>query len=266
MTRRPRLWGRGLAPTTATEAADSIGAREAAGGAGLVAVRTSTFRAGFERPFRLADGYAAAVSPRPKLTAVRRHQILEAAGSVIAERGLADARVADVAERIGVSPALILYYFDSKDLLLGEALAHKDRQFFEAVEEAMAAESSPGRKLGLLIEASCPTGNGGMVIDDEYVLWIETWARARHDGDLAQARIEMDTKWRDTIAGVVREGQAEGAFAASVDPVEFALKLSALIDGLAIQVLLGDEVTPATMRRLCLEVAAAELESALTTA
>ncbi len=213
-----------------------------------------------EPGFRIA-GTLAPVSPRPKLTDLRRQQILEAAASVIAERGLADARIADIADRIGVSPALVLYYFESKDVLLGEALAHKDRQFFESVTAAMAAAESPGRRLATLIEASCPTrtaGEGG--VDDEYVLWIEVWSRSRHDTTLAKSRREMDGRWRGAIADVVSHGQEVGEFSAGVDPDDFALRLAALIDGLAIQVVLGDDhVGPDDMRRLCLAAAATEL-------
>ncbi|HJR91199.1 MAG TPA: TetR family transcriptional regulator C-terminal domain-containing protein [Acidimicrobiia bacterium] len=200
------------------------------------------------------------MSPRPKLTDLRRQQILEAAAAVIAERGLADARIADIADRIGVSPALILYYFESKDVLLGEALAHKDRQFFESVTAAMAEAESPGRRLATLIEASCPTRTAGLGVDDEYVLWIEVWSRSRHDTTLAKSRREMDGRWRGAIADVVRHGQDVGEFGVAVDPDDFALRLAALIDGLAIQVVLGDDhVGPDDMRRLCLAAAATEL-------
>ena len=201
------------------------------------------------------------MSPRPKLTDVRRQQILEAAAAVIAERGLADARVADIAGRIGVSPALVLYYFETKDLLLGEALVMKDRQFFEAVTKAMAPESSPWRRLVTLIEESCPTSTGAE-IDDEYVLWIEVWSRSRHDTSLAKSRHEMDARWRSAIAEVVIAGQEQGEFDPDVDPVDFALKLSALIDGLAVQVVLNDDdVTPETMSRLCLAFATRSLRA-----
>ena len=200
------------------------------------------------------------VSPRPKLTDLRRQQILEAAAAVIAERGLADARIADIAERIGVSPALVLYYFESKDVLLGEALAHKDRQFFESVTAAMSVVESPGGRLATLIESSCPTRTAGLGVDDEYVLWIEVWSRSRHDATLAKSRREMDARWRGSIAEVVREGQKAEEFNAAVDPEDFALRLAALIDGLAIQVVLGDDhVGPDDMRRLCLAAASTEL-------
>ena len=46
---------------------------------------------------------------------VRRDQMLSAASTLIAERGFSDTRLADVAERVGASPALVIYYFGPKD-------------------------------------------------------------------------------------------------------------------------------------------------------
>ena len=53
---------------------------------------------------------------------VRRDQMLVAAAHLIAERGFSDTRIADVADRVGASPALVIYYFGTKDSLLTEAL------------------------------------------------------------------------------------------------------------------------------------------------
>ena len=48
--------------------------------------------------------------------------MLRAALEVIVERGYADTRIADVAERTGTSPALVIYYFKTRDQLLTEAI------------------------------------------------------------------------------------------------------------------------------------------------
>ena len=192
------------------------------------------------------------------MTDIRREQILEAAATVIAERGLAETRIADVAQRLDISPALVLYYFDSKDVLLGEALTGRDRQFFEGVAEAMAAQPSPTARLATLIEASCPKVGA----DQDYVLWLEMWSGARHDPGLARSRREMDGRWRSAIASVVEDGQQVGEFDPAVDAGDFALRLAAIVDRLAIQVVLGDSaVSPQTMRRLCLEAASSELKA-----
>ena len=39
----------------------------------------------------------------------RRDQMLAAAAQLIAERGFSDTRIADVAKRVGASPALVIY-------------------------------------------------------------------------------------------------------------------------------------------------------------
>jgi hypothetical protein len=69
----------------------------------------------------------------------------------------------------------------------------------------------------------------------------------------------MDRRWRETIIDIVRSGQRAGEFA-RVDPTDFALRLAALIDGLAIQVILDDpDVSAERMRDLCLAHAEREL-------
>lgn len=199
------------------------------------------------------------VSPRQKLTEVRRQQILEAAGAVIAVRGICETRIADIADVLSVSPALILYYFPSKERLLGEALAFQDQQFFEEVAKRGAELDGAAARLVHIIEASCPTASD-QAVDDEYVLWLEMWARSRQDPELAEARQRMDQQWRRAISALVVEGQRTGEFSAAVGADDFALRLCALIDGLAIQVVLSDpEVSAETMRRLCLAAAAGEL-------
>ena len=47
----------------------------------------------------------------------RHQEILDAAARVITDRGLAETRISDIADEAGVSPGLILYYFESKDRL-----------------------------------------------------------------------------------------------------------------------------------------------------
>src|SRR3984885_8806027 len=60
----------------------------------------------------------------------RRTQMVVAALEVISERGYADTRIADVAKRAGVSPALVIYYFKTKDQLLTEAIRHYEDSWY----------------------------------------------------------------------------------------------------------------------------------------
>lgn len=200
---------------------------------------------------------------RPRITDERRRQILEAAAAVIAERGVCDARISDIAARIGTSPALILYYFSGKDSLLAEALAYRDQQFFDSVASELAHGDSPQKRLQSLIEASCPPDEA-LEPDSAWLLWLDVWTRSRHDETLATTRARMDKLFRTAIEEIVADGVEAGEFE-RVEIADFAIQLSALIDGLAIQVLLADPAVDSTrMRRLCLDFARSQL--GLTTA
>jgi AcrR family transcriptional regulator len=200
------------------------------------------------------------MSPRRQLSAERRRQILEAAAAVVPERGLCDTRIADVAERAGTSPALVIYYFGTRDRLLAEALAFSEQQFYAETARELAGIDSARDQLAHLLRQSCSVGSHGeREWRDGWLLWLDLWARAPRDPDVARDRQQLDRTWRRTIAGVVRRGQERGEFG-PVDPDEFSVRLAALIDGLAIQAVLGDPDVPAErMFGMCMAGAAGEL-------
>jgi AcrR family transcriptional regulator len=200
----------------------------------------------------------AGMSPRRKLSDARRRQILKAAVQVIADRGLCDTGIKDVADQAGTSPALVIYYFGKKDILLAEALAFAEERFYAQTAGAVAEMTSARDRLVELVRCSCSVGEAEDDFD-EWVLWLDLWARAPRDPDVARDRLAMDRRWRATIAEIVREGQATGEFA-PVDVDAFALRLAALIDGLAILVVLRDpEMTRDRMFDLCMDTCAREL-------
>jgi AcrR family transcriptional regulator len=184
---------------------------------------------------------------RPKSTKDRHQEILDAAARVITERGLAETRISDVAEAAGVSPGLILYYFESKDRLLSEALTYANDQFYLRMSREIRRIPSAKEQLRHLIDLSVP----GYL--PEYP-------------QMAKDREVLDQRWRQSIADIIRAGQASGEFVDG-DADELALRIGSLIDGLAIQVIMNDsQVTPQRMHRACMEVASRELGFELATA
>ena len=193
------------------------------------------------------------MSPRPRLDHIRRPELLAAAAAVIRQRGLENARVADVADAAGTSAPSVLYYFASKAELLKEALTSVEERFYE--ELAVELEQIESARERLLRIVAAGAGEG----DYDAVLWMELWARALRDPELAATRAELDGRWRRSIAGVVRYGQDRGEFGPA-DPEEFAVLLGSLLDGLSVQIALRDmEVTPERVRELALKLAEREL-------
>jgi AcrR family transcriptional regulator len=197
------------------------------------------------------------VSPRPRLDHVRRPELLAAAADVIRERGLEHVRVADVAERAGTSAPSVLYYFASKAALLKEALTTAEERYYEDLERELEKIDGGPERLVKIIDSACGEG------DYDAALWMELWARALSDPDVAATRAELDVRWRRAIAEVVRYGQQRGEFGPT-DPDDVAVLLAALLDGLAVQIALSDtEVTPPRVRELSLRLAGRELGCAL---
>ncbi len=196
------------------------------------------------------------MSPRPKVDHLRKPQIVAAAAEVLYERGLFDTRIGDIAERAGTSSPTILYYFESKDRLLEEAVDHADHDFYARLSEGQDRFKRAGDKLVNLIEETS-LGPGGL---NDYTLWMEVWVRARRDPTVRSSYFELDRRQRNLIAKIVREGQRQEEFSADADPEGFALALSGLMDGLGVQVTLGQpDLTPARMVQLCLALASSQL-------
>jgi AcrR family transcriptional regulator len=196
------------------------------------------------------------MSPRPKVDHLRKPQIIAAAAEVLYERGLFDTRIGDIAERAGTSSPTILYYFESKDRLLEEAVAYADREFYERLSDGQDQYKCASDKLVNLIEETS-LGPGGL---NDYTLWMEIWVRARRDPTVRRSYFRLDRRQRALIADIVREGQKAGEFSLDADPDEFALVLSGLLDGLGVQVTLGQpDVSPARMVERCLTLASNEL-------
>lgn len=193
---------------------------------------------------------------RQKQAKDRRQEILEAAARVITDRGLAETRISDIAERCGVSPGLILYYFESKDRLLVEALTYANDKYYLAQARDLRRLTTARDRLERLVDLAVP----GLLPDfealEEWALWVEIWVRALRDPTLAKEAEVLDRRWRQSIAEIVRSGRETGEFPAGGDPDDLGLQLGALIDGMAVQVLMNDsQVDAEAMKRMCMEVA-----------
>jgi AcrR family transcriptional regulator len=168
----------------------------------------------------------------------RRIEMLRAAAELICERGFGDTRIADVAKRAGVSSALVIYYFGTRDRLLVDALRYSEESFYEAAEQMLAEVKSLRERLSLLIRWTCvPEGNDE--IPGAWGLWFDLWAQAfRHD-EIKAGRAELDSRWRNMIVDAVQSAD-ESEFDTKVNARMFALEFAALLDGLSIQVALDD--------------------------
>jgi AcrR family transcriptional regulator len=172
----------------------------------------------------------------------RRAQMLRAALDVIVERGYADTRIADVAERTGTSPALVIYYFKTRDQLLTEAIRYSEDTWYAEYVQRIAQIPTAAGRLAELIGMNCLPGTDPEP-NSYWLLWLDLWALSPRNAGVAAVRAKSDERWRETIRSIVLSGQEAGEFA-PVDADDFTIMLSALLDGLAVQIALEDPAVP----------------------
>jgi AcrR family transcriptional regulator len=185
--------------------------------------------------------------------------MLRAALEVIVERGYADTRIADVAERTGTSPALVIYYFKTRDQLLTEAIRYSEDSWYAEYLRRMEEIPSAAGQLGELIAMTCLPGT-----DPEprsyWLLWLDLWAFSPRNPGVAAVRQKSDERWRHAIRSIVLTGQEAGEFA-PLDADDFTITLAGLLDGLAVQIALEDsEVLPQRAYELAMRFAAGQLQ------
>lgn len=182
----------------------------------------------------------------------RRTQILQAAADVICERGFGETRVAQIADRAGVSGATVIYHFDTLDRLLVEALRHCEQLFYDAAERLVAEGTTPKDRLTRLVRWVFAAEHNPQL----WALWLETWSQASRHPQVAEARAQQDARWRSMIAGIVADPPFDDASGAW----RFAVSFGALLDGLAIQVALHDtDVSPEAASDIAMSYANAAL-------
>jgi AcrR family transcriptional regulator len=177
---------------------------------------------------------AASVATRRAKGRAREEAVLHATAQAIAELGLANVRVSDIAQRAGIGTGHVTYYFPSKSDLLMRAFRWSEEGLHHQIEQQIGRISDPWKRLDRLFELAASAGPG----DPGWVLWFEVWAKAGTDRSVAEGSDESEAWWRVALSDAIRYGCDRGSFAAD-DLDEVVLALSALIDGLSIQLTLG---------------------------
>ncbi len=202
-----------------------------------------------------------AARPRRR-SAARRERVLEAAIAAICERGLSDTRVSDIADRAGMSPGNVMYYFATLEEMLIEALRFANDGFLDQALRDAEEEPSARARLLRLIELGMPS-DPVEEPHSQWLLWLDVWARSPRSPTVDAHRRELEGHWLTAYQHIVEHGQAAGEISPGVDAHDFSVRLCALIDGLGKSVVLADPwMSRSRMLEICAGMIAAELEPA----
>ncbi|MGW8575513.1 TetR family transcriptional regulator C-terminal domain-containing protein, partial [Streptomyces niveus] len=97
------------------------------------------------------------------------------------------------------------------------------------LRKLLARRTTALRRLRAAVRWYAPTGTA-----KGWRLWIEGWAAAPREPALHEVASDLDQQWKAALAAVITEGVEAGEFQCA-DPVATAWRLTALLDGLAVQ-------------------------------
>jgi AcrR family transcriptional regulator len=163
--------------------------------------------------------------------------LLQTACEVIAERGLGHTRAADVAAAAGVSQALVFYHFDTKEKLLAAAFGYAAEQDLARLDAVLASTAPPVERLRRILRLYLP-GSGPT---KGWTMWIDGWAESVRMPELERVVRRLDLRWKEAVAEVIAAGVEAGAFECA-DPRAAAWRITGLIDGLTVQLVVHDRV------------------------
>jgi len=160
-----------------------------------------------------------------------RDRVLAAAMEIIVEQGLDKLRLAEISRRTKMSTGHVLYYFGTKDRILVETLTWAEAGVAERRREGISAAAPGWDQLKVFIEHYLPRDAN----DPVWALWVEMWALRHSDDRHTTALQETAREWQRDLEALIRRGREAGVFTGGEGT--FAVRLAALMNGFAVQVL-----------------------------
>jgi AcrR family transcriptional regulator len=150
---------------------------------------------------------------------------------LIGAKGMQRTPLQEVADSAGVSKAVVIYYFKTKENLVLRTMRWVLAQVAVRVSAAIAAAPTPEEKVRAMIDAIFVDANRNR---DFYLAYTDLIAHAARNDRFNELSLTFRAIVNGQYAEVIRSGVDHGAFVApSVD--EAAKGVRALIDGLFLQ-------------------------------
>ncbi|MEY9967576.1 AcrR family transcriptional regulator [Streptacidiphilus sp. MAP12-16] len=188
---------------------------------------------------------------RTRLSAAdRRASILTAATEVFAERGYQRGKVSEVAARVGVSEPVVFQNFGSKAALFAAVVERAAEQMCAQLAGAVAAGTPVA---ALVVQVTSPAHLDQLHAQGSIGVLFGDSVAATAEPVVAQAGQAAVRSVADTLAELLRQGQAVGEVRSEVDPGAVAWLLVSLISARSLRVA---AMAPAERDRLEAAVAA----------
>lgn len=161
--------------------------------------------------------------------AERRDAIVAAAIEVFAQKGFRSGALVEVADRVGLTPAGILYHFGSKEALLVAVMAERDRRQGDIILELASEEGLEAYRQVVRFAEISEQEPGLTALHT--VLQIESIEPGHPAHDYFQARSRALRQWNEMA---LLAAQRSGAVRPDVDCAAKAREVVAFLEGAAV--------------------------------
>lgn len=166
------------------------------------------------------------------MTATRRgrpgydlESLLAVAVEVFNERGYDGTSMEDLSQRLGITKSAIYHHVASKDALLQMAMDRALDGLFAVVERTRRLEAPAIAKLEHLVR-------GSVGVLQEQLPYVTLLLRARGNTEVERAALNRRRQFDRYVAGLVRQGEADGDIRPDVDPAVTARLLFGMVNSL----------------------------------
>lgn len=172
--------------------------------------------------------------------AARREQILDAATTVIALRGVDSARLADIAEEAGVSLGLVQHYFRKRERLLADVFRSESERISQFWRAAVDSDAPALERLVEYLQLCSPgSGAAARSFGPGWSFWLQMWSKASRDPELQPHVQAVYESFSEPFNDAIQQGVAAGIFHPRSDVANVIDRLISLIDGLAVRTITG---------------------------
>jgi AcrR family transcriptional regulator len=183
----------------------------------------------------------------PKVTdahrQARRQQILRAAFTCFGREGFHATTMQDICDEAELSPGAVYNYFDGKaDIIRAIAAESRDSldALFDSIDEDQPAPqvlAALVERLGAFVEKPGDAAAGG------HRVRVRLWGEALSASEIHEVLEANMADFIETVAAIIREGQAEGEFDEDVNPEALARVLMAFHQGMVLQKALSPDTS-----------------------
>ena len=167
----------------------------------------------------------------------REERILRAACAVVARRGYAAARMAEIASEARLSLGALYAHFENREDLLLSAIDWANNQGTVQREEIIGRDCSATQKLSAFLNLAVPRGP----VREEHALYLELWSRVGGEVEIRPMVVRARERWHRYFREIITEGVASGEFALRREIDDCVAVIVALQTGVGVEAIVRFE-------------------------